>query len=472
MKIVHKKKLNTLIDLILPFKKGEIDQGIITDLTGITKVDFEGEFGQYQLVYSTSGSRVYLLGLGEEGKDNRAHEAFRKLIFKEKKHWKGDVQIDLRAMENKAYQAALGAEMSAYQIAMFKSEKEDVSEDINLIFICEKEIEEAISEGSMTGTSINRIKSLVDAPANVKTPEYLANWAEESGSANGYSTTIWDETKLSENGFGAIMAVGKGSQYPPRMIECKYLGKGGDNIDLALVGKGVTFDTGGISIKPSTNMHYMKSDMGGAAAVLGAVEVAAKLKLEVNIVGIICAAENAVDAKSFLPGDVIHSHSGKTIEIIDTDAEGRLVMADGISYVISSYAPEKLIDVATLTGSTVRTLGYYAGGLFTHNKQMSQDIQAIGDEIFERVWPLPIFDELKEDLHSDIADVRNFGGRPIAGASAAAKFLEFFTKEHESWVHLDIAGVAFGSSDYAKMKSSTGHGVRLLVEYIKTLQKK
>ncbi|MCL4120234.1 UNVERIFIED_CONTAM: hypothetical protein GTU68_027828 [Idotea baltica] len=322
----------------------------------------------------------------------------------------------------------------------------------------------------MTGDSINRIKELVDAPPNVKTPAFLAEWAQNSAKKYGYKCKVWDEKALKKDGFAAISAVGQGSQHPPRFIQCSYNPKGGKKIDLALVGKGITFDTGGLSIKGSTNLHYMKSDMGGAAAVLGAVELAARLKLNVNIIGVVGSAENAVDGNSYLPGDVIQSYSGKSIEIIDTDAEGRLVLADGLNYVVKNHKPKTVIDLATLTGSAVRTLGYSAGALFTSNEKLASKLYSLGNEIHERVWRLPIYDELEDDIHSDIADIRNFSGKPIAGASAAAKFLEYFTEEHNSWVHLDIAGVAFGSNAYAKMKSSSGYGVRLMVEFIKTLE--
>ena len=214
----------------------------------------------------------------------------------------------------------------------------------------------------------------------------------------------------------------------------------------------------------------MKSDMGGAAVVLGVMELVAKLQLNVNIVGVVASAENAVDSKSYRPGDVITSYSGKTIEIIDTDAEGRLVLADGLSYIIKKFQPEHLIDLATLTGSVVQTLGYSAAGMFTNNSEMAKKMSEIGFEINERVWQLPLFEDFEADLHSDIADLRNFSGKPIAGAITAAKFLEAFTDSHEKWMHLDIAGVAFGDSSYSKMKSATGYGVQLVTNFIKSLQ--
>jgi leucyl aminopeptidase len=185
---------------------------------------------------------------------------------------------------------------------------------------------------------------------------------------------------------------------------------------------------------------------------------------------VVASAENAVDSNSYRPGDVITSYSGKTIEIIDTDAEGRLVLADGLSYVIKKFQPKQVIDLATLTGSVVQTLGYSAAGMFTNNTEMAKTMSTIGYETHERVWQLPLFDDFEAELHSDIADLRNFSGKPVAGAITAAKFLESFTESHDNWMHLDIAGVAFGDSTYSKMKSATGYGVQLIINYIKSLK--
>ena len=240
---------------------------------------------------------------------------------------------------------------------------------------------------------------------------------------------------------------------------------------VGLVGKGVTFDTGGLSIKGSSNMHYMKSDMGGAAAVFGTMELIAKLKLPVHLVAIIPTTENCVDAKALKPGDVIGSYAEKTIEIIDTDAEGRLILADGIAYLNKNYSPDIMIDVATLTGSCVQTLGYEAGGLFTNNDDLALKLTNAGDRCGERLWRLPLWDSYEGDIKSDIADVKNYSGKPIAGAISAAKFLEFFTNKHTNWAHLDIAGVAFGDAEFYTQKTATAFGVRLLTDFIAGLKK-
>jgi leucyl aminopeptidase len=235
------------------------------------------------------------------------------------------------------------------------------------------------------------------------------------------------------------------------------------------VGKGVTFDTGGLSIKPSTSMHLMKSDMGGAAAVLGTLEVVAKLNLPIHVVGIVPATENSVDSRSTKPGDVITSYSGKTIEIIDTDAEGRVILADGLAYMVRHFQPDVLIDLATLTGSVIAALGLHAGGMFTQNDALATQLTQAADQTGERLWRMPLWDVYKEDIKSDVADVKNFSGKPVAGSISAAKFLEVFTENHPAWAHLDIAGMAFADTEFGSQKNATGFGIRLLIAYLRIL---
>jgi leucyl aminopeptidase len=461
------QKLDKAKDIIFPCRKGNLK--FIKEFISIKSLDFEGDFSTYQLVYGDAGNRIYLLGLGEEKDAIKTEEAFRKLAFETKKNWKRGMQVYAESLsDDEIKQAVIGLELSNYEIGQFKSQQKKQTE-LEVNFITKNDITNFLKEGKYTGETTNQIKALVDAPANYKTPEFLGEWAIKSAKKYHYKCTVLHQDELKKQGFDAVIAVGQGSANPPVVIVTEYITKPKAKIDIGLVGKGITFDTGGISIKPSTNLHYMKSDMGGAAAVLGVVELVAKLKLNVNLVGIVASAENAVDKDSYRPGDVINSYSGKTIEIIDTDAEGRLVLADGLSYIIKQFQPEKIIDLATLTGSVVRTLGFAAAGMFTNNIEMAQAMSSIGNKTNERVWQLPLFEDYEADLHSDIADLRNFSGKPIAGASAAAKFLEAFTESHKNWMHLDIAGVSFGDSPYSKMKSASGFGVQLITNYIKSL---
>ncbi len=312
-----------------------------------------------------------------------------------------------------------------------------------------------------------RIMALVDAPANIKRPQYLAQWAVDSGKTYGYDVTVRDKAACEKENLGALLAVNRGSEDEARFIIMEYKGEGApDDGPTAIIGKGITFDTGGVSIKSSTNLHLMKSDMGGAAATFGALEAAARLKLPVHLVGIVPSTDNSVDALSYKPSDVIVGHAGKSIEIIDTDAEGRLVMSDGLSYAVKNFQPKTLLDIATLTGSAVRTFGYECGAIMSKNEALVASFRQAGDACGERVWPLPAWDEYRPGLDSDVADIKNYSGRPINGAIDAFKFLECFTHDHPAFIHFDIAGVALKQGPYAKDRQATGFGMRLLVAWL------
>jgi leucyl aminopeptidase len=466
--------------VVLGFPKGAVDFELIQSYTGSSsQPDFQGNFKQIMSLYHASEPRkVYLVGLGEAKDKAKAHDAFRWLAHKRKKNWGSAIYIDCRHLDA-AYteSAVLGTTLATYDIGTYKTDEEELPAFYDDDFLCTiisgDDVTGIVQRGEATAESMMQIMALVDAPGNVKTPTFLAEWAQSSAQTYGYEFDALEYEELVEEGLEALLAVGQGSAHPPVLIKVEYKPYGLTNAPkIGLVGKGITFDTGGLSIKPSNNMHYMKSDMGGAAAVLGAVELAAKLKLPVHLVGLVASAENAVDANSVKPGDVIGSYSGKTIEVIDTDAEGRLVLADALSYMVRNYAPDYMIDLATLTGSSVMTLGYSAGAMFTHDDDLATLVSVCGEAKHERVWRLPLYDDFKADIHSDIADVRNYSGKPLAGAITAAKFLEAFVEEHKHWMHLDIAGVAFGDSPYSKMKSASGYGVRLLHEVINRLTEK
>lgn len=308
----------------------------------------------------------------------------------------------------------------------------------------------------------------LNKPANQKTGPVIAGFAKEMAQKHGFECKVYNRKEAVREGLEAYLAVNRASEHDAAFIIMEYKH---DNVKrkVGLVGKCVTFDTGGISIKPSQNLHYMKSDMGGATAVLGAFQAIAQMKLPLHVIGILPATDNAVSEKAYLPSDVINSHSGKTIEIIDTDAEGRMTLADGLSYMIKKYNPDVVIDLATLTGSAVRTFGYECAALFSKNEKLLQHLRDAGVYTGEKVWQLPMWDEYEENLHSDIADIKNYSGKPIVGAIDAAMFLQNFTHGHKAWAHLDIAGVAFGSTYYGKDKAATGYGVHLLIEFMKQI---
>jgi leucyl aminopeptidase len=444
--------------------------------------DFKGEAGEYFSFYHQD-QKIYLLGLGPKPDFARTLNAFRSFAFQNKQKLDSAIGIsfshnNLESDSSNLIEAAVnGLMLGTYNIGRFKTEEEEdhplaaSNKKAEIILFVDENLSTKANELAERGYQVAQtqiqIFDLVNAPSNKKIPTQLASWAEQSGISYGYKVLNHTKKEIEDKNLHALLAVGRGSENPPAFIVMEYKPKSGEvKKKIGLVGKGITFDTGGLSLKPSTNMHYMKSDMGGAAAVFGTMEMAAKLQLPVHLIGIVPSSENSVDALSIKPGDVIDSYSGKTIEIIDTDAEGRLVLADGLAYMVKNYQPEILIDLATLTGSAVRTFGFHAGALFSNDEELAKELTVAGDQTGERIWQLPMWDDYKEDIKSDIADVRNFSGKPIAGAISAAKFLQVFTAEHPKWAHLDIAGVAFGGNEYAAQKNATGFGIRLLLQYL------
>ena len=310
-------------------------------------------------------------------------------------------------------------------------------------------------------------------PANNLTPELLANKIVTEVRQYGIKSTVFGEREIKKRKMGGLIAIGQGSANKPRFIVLEYKptlkskkNKKDKTKKIALVGKGITFDTGGISIKPSKNMGEMKADMSGAAVVVGTLIAASKNKLPVHLYGIIPAAENMVSGESIRPGDVIKISSGKTVEIEDTDAEGRVVLADALHYA-SQLKPDQIIDLATLTGACVVALGEFVAGMFTKNDAMADSLYKSGITTFDRVWRLPMWDDYNKLIDSDVADVANLGSTRWAGAITAAKFLEHFVDKNIPWTHLDIAGPAMNNSSrsYTK-KYMTGFGVRLLFDYL------
>ncbi len=444
---------------------------------------FKADWNEVWPIY-LGEQRAFLLGMGANPGFPEILKAFRSFGNKYRQRLNPQLAISLlynNEPENPVLftEAAVnGLSLSAYYIGKFKTsngEEHPLSRPDARIAIWyggtdSGALKTAAGRGVEIAETQCSIFDLVNAPSNKKRPEDLAAWALNSAQKYGYSAEVLGKTQLQSLGLHALLAVNQGSSNPPCLIVTEH--RPSDPVArVALVGKGVTFDTGGLSIKPSASMHLMKSDMGGAGAVLGAVEAAARLNLPVHVIGIVPATENSVDANAFCPSDVINSYSGKTIEVIDTDAEGRLVLADGLYYAVKHFQPEVLIDIATLTGATVRTLGYHGAGLFSNNDKLASDLLAAGERCGELSWRFPLWDSFREEIKSDVADVRNLGIRPMAGAITAAKFLEVFIDDHPSWAHLDIAGVAFNDSEFASQKSATAYGVRLLLEYLSSLSR-
>jgi len=306
----------------------------------------------------------------------------------------------------------------------------------------------------------------LNKPANLKKPDIFSSYLKNLAKKQGLKYTIFNRKKCEELGLGAYLAVNQGSAYDAAFTILEYKSTVKNAKTVGLVGKCVLFDTGGISIKGSANLHYMKSDMGGATAVLGTLIYAAEMKLPVNIIAVLPITDNAVSEKALLPSDVVTAYNGKTIEVIDTDAEGRMILADGLSYLARNYKTDCMIDLATLTGSSVRMFGDTCGALFSNNEDLKNLLIKTGDHTNQRLWNLPLWDIWKDDIQSDVADLKNISLKPVGDCIIAAKFLEQFTEGHPNWAHLDIAGVAFGNVKYAKEKAATGFGVQLLADLI------
>ncbi|QBA21047.1 leucyl aminopeptidase family protein [Chryseobacterium indologenes] len=306
----------------------------------------------------------------------------------------------------------------------------------------------------------------LNKPANLKKPDILSAYLKNLAKKYDLKYTAFNRKKCEELGLGAYLSVNQGSAYDAAFTILEYKTTAKNAKTFGLVGKCILFDTGGISIKSSANLHYMKSDMGGATAVLGTLIYAAEMQLPVNIVAVLPITDNAVSEKALLPSDVITAYNGKTIEVLDTDAEGRLILADGLSYLAKNYKTDFLIDLATLTGSSVRMFGDTCAAMFSNNEELKNNLIKTGDQTNQRVWNLPLWDVWKDDIQSDVADIKNISLKPVGDCIIAAKFLEQFIENHPKWAHLDIAGVAFGSVGYAKEKAATGFGVQLLVNLI------
>jgi leucyl aminopeptidase len=365
-----------------------------------------------------------------------------------------------------------GIFLGNYSFNYYKSEKEG-SRELSIHFYAddEKKLKAALASAQNLMEGVNFTKDLENEPAIALNPDALAKRVVSVLSPAGVKVTVFDEKEIKKRKMGGLTAVGMGSKNSPRFIVMEYNLSAKNKSKkrskkIALVGKGVTFDSGGISIKPSNDMWEMKADMSGAAVVAGTILAAARAKLPVNLIGIIPAAENMPSGNSVKPGDIIFTGSGKTVEIIDTDAEGRVILADALDFA-SKEKPDAIIDLATLTGACVVALGEFVAGLFTKDESLSKKLFNSGLTTHDLIWPLPMWDDYHELNKSELADVKNLGGR-WGGAISAAKFLENFVDKKIPWAHLDIAGPSIANSynNYSK-KYMTGFGVRLLFEFLK-----
>ena len=329
--------------------------------------------------------------------------------------------------------------------------------------------ETKLSKGAIIANGVCLARDLGNHPANVATPTRLAEEAQRLGAKGDMNVTIFDRQEIVEQGMGALAAVAQGSDEPPKFITLEYRGGPENQKPIALVGKGLTFDSGGISIKPSGKMDEMKFDMCGSAVVLGVMQAVAELKPALNIIGVIPSTENLLGAKAFKPGDILKAYNGKTIEVLNTDAEGRLILADALSYVTKKHDLEYALDFATLTGAVLVALGHHATGIMGTDEELIRKVKASSARTGEKVWDFPLWDEYCDEVKSKVADVKNLGNERNAGTIAGGAFLKEFVENDTPWVHFDIAGSAWGEKEkpYGPKAGATGNMIRLVIDLLK-----
>ncbi len=453
-----------------------VSDGYISSL--LRRGDLEGKTGQMLLLHQVPGvlsERVLLVGCGKERElDERQYKqiiqktistlnetgSMEAVCFLTELHVKG------RDAYWKVRQAVETAQNSLYTFDQFKTNKAELRRPLRkLVFNVptRRELtigEKAIAHGLAVANGMKICRDVANMPPNICNPAYLASQARRLADNSPYITTkVIGEQQMAELGMNAYLAVARGSSNEAMMAIMEYKGHP-DAKPIVLVGKGLTFDSGGISIKPADGMDEMKYDMGGAASVLGTMTALAELKPAINVIGVLAGAENMPDGKAYRPGDILTSMSGQTIEVLNTDAEGRLVLCDVLTYV-ERFEPETVIDIATLTGACIIALGHHTSGLISNHNPLAHEILNASEQSGDKAWRLPLWDEYQEQIESPFADMANTGGRP-AGAITAGAFLSRFTKKY-NWAHLDVAGTAWKSG---KEKGSTGRPVPLLTQFL------
>lgn len=452
--------------------------GYISDI--LNNGDMEGKAGSTLLLHkvpNTVCKRVLLVGLGKKSKlhdreyRNAVQAAFNAL------HETGALDAVLFLIEDpvikreiswKISHAVIMAMKSVYHPDQLKSKHEGSKQHLRKVTLSttsrvDSDIgEKALQWGLATAYGMSLTKDLGNLPPNVCTPSYLAELAMKMAKTYKLKATVLEQKDMERLGMGSLLSVAQGSSQPAKLITLEYWGRKKKEKPVVLVGKGVTFDTGGISLKPAAEMDEMKYDMCGAASVLGTIAAIAQMRLPINVVGIIPATENMPGGNATKPGDIVTSMSGQTIEILNTDAEGRLILCDALTYA-ERYEPEVVIDIATLTGACVIALGHVASGLLSNNEELAMELLNASEQAADRAWHLPLWDDYQEQLKSNFADMANIGGR-AAGTITAACFLSRFTKKYR-WAHIDIAGTAWESG---KKKGATGRPVPLLTQFLTT----
>ena len=444
----------------------------------LARGDMEGKLGSTLLLHNVPNvacERVLLVGLGRDGefRDKQYREAVAAAIRTLNATGTAEAALHLteigdvkRDITWRIAQAVTVAREAGYRFDRMKSRREEKESALRKLALgigdkaARRRAEAGLEQGLAIAHGMLLAKDLGNLPANVCTPSYLAEQARELAKRYRMKVQVLERDDMEKLGMGALVSVARGSTQPPKLITLEYRGGAKHGKPVALIGKGVTFDTGGISLKPGAEMDEMKFDMCGAASVLGTLKAAAEMRLPIDVIGIIPATENMPSGGATKPGDIVTSLSGQTVEILNTDAEGRLILCDALTYA-ERFEPQAVVDIATLTGACVIALGHVVSGLFANDEALAKELLLAGETAYDRAWHMPLYDDYQEQLKSNFADFANIGGRP-AGAVTAACFLARFTKKLK-WAHLDIAGTAWKSG---KEKGSTGRPVPLLTQFL------
>ena len=442
----------------------------------IARGDMNGKAGSALMLHrvaNIAAERILLVGLGKAGEFaakqfldvlRATFSALQKTTSKDAALYLTDLTVKNRDDVWKIKQTVLIAAESGYRCDQFKSKPADATKLRKVLLGCADKpgsaAQTALDQAAATAHGIKLAKDLGNLPGNICTPTYLADQAKILAKAHKLKATILEEKDMQKLGMHSLLSVTRGSRQPAKLITLDYQGGDKKQKPIVLVGKGITFDSGGISLKPGAEMDEMKFDMCGAASVLGTLQAIAEMGLKLNVVAVIPSCENMPDGAASKPGDIVKSMSGQTIEILNTDAEGRLILCDALTYV-ARFKPDTVVDIATLTGACVIALGHVASGLYSNEDKLAKELLDAGDYAHDRAWHMPLWDDYQQQLDSNFADMQNIGGR-AGGSITAACFLSRFTKDYR-WAHLDIAGTAWKSG---KEKGATGRPVPLLTQYL------
>jgi len=450
-------------------------KGYLTSV--VRRGDMQGKLGATLLLHNVPGiaaERVLLVGLGSQVafREKQYREAVAAAVralnatgSEEATLHLTELAVERRDAAWNVAQAVTVAREGGYRFTRMKSRSEAAEPALRRIVLsvdraAGKRAAAGLAHGLAVADGMNLAKDLGNLPPNVCTPTYLANQARELAKRYRMKVTVLERADMERLGMHTLLSVAQGSAQPPKFITLEHRGGAKAKKPVVIVGKGITFDTGGISLKPAAEMDEMKFDMCGAASVLGTMKAVGEMKLPLNVVGVIPTTENMPGGRATRPGDIVKSLSGQTVEILNTDAEGRLILCDALTYV-ERFRPAAVIDIATLTGACVIALGHVASGLFSNDDALAHEVTGAGETAYDRVWHMPLWDDYQEQLKSNFADFANIGGRP-AGAVTAACFLARFTRKFK-WAHLDIAGTAWKSG---REKGATGRPVPLLTQFL------